>query len=192
MQDIYNRVAIWNSQRYEREFNKELALSLLREEHKEWLESTDEVNTIKELCDISFVAFGIIWKLNASDEELMHTADHSCDMVNNLVALNELWPGYFISGILDMLEYGEEDYPVLAAAHHIINFCMAELFGIGFDFEDYKKAMLILCDSNDSKSIKKVASDVKANANDKGPYYKPAESRLAQLLENVNERIKNS
>lgn len=185
MNNIYQRVVNWNSKRYDRVYNHQLTLNLLREEHKEWLDSNTDVDHLDALCDIIYVAFGALWKLDI-DQETMDAAFESAfenvfECTDMLLQNYEPHPAYLIATVLDVLEY-EDDYPIADGLAMIAVLAQTEVYGMGLTPEQCNQALLIVCDSNDSKSIMKVAADVKANAGNKGPYFVPPEPRLEKLL----------
>lgn len=187
MHRIYQRVAKWNGQRYEQEYNHTLTLALLSEEFEEWLEASKEVDKLDALCDIIYVALGALWKLNASDQDNEDAEQHASEVLSAILqSTNEPHPAYFIIMHLAVLEF-EQDYPIVTGLHMIIKAALVEMLGMGLSYEQCIAALLIVCDSNDSKSIKKVDSAVKANAGDKGPYFVAPEPRLQELLDKRGE-----
>ncbi len=188
MNRIFNRVAKWNAARYEQEFDLTLTLSLLREEYTEWLQAKTPVDKLDGLCDIIYVAMGAIWKAKISEEDLAISERQAATVVQNQINCNELWPAYYISTYLDVMEYDME-YPLASSLQLIITSAVTEMTGSGMTYNDCLMALNIVCDANDSKSIKKTKSNVKANDGDKGPYFIPPEAKLTQLLENVHARL---
>lgn len=172
MLEIFNRVAKWNNARYEQEFDLALTVKLLREEHREWLEATTRVDQVHELCDVIYVAMGATWKLK--DELDASTVDKMFDYVDNVVE-HFREPGVLTSATIDVLEFTPVDE---GTANFLVNlfaitlFAQAQLLTYGLTYDQIVQCMHVLCDSNDSKSVKKTASTVKANSNDKGTYYK--------------------
>lgn len=184
MQTIFERVSNWNAARYEQEFNMDLAVKLLNEEYgREWLPHYEEAaqrapsalqdaKLLDDLADICFVAFGIIWKIGGTWQDIIDAQER---VLGQQVKAMETWPqvrpGFFIGSLIDSFKHDNE-LGVIDSMVQIINCCTAEaMYSLCVTPELFEQAMLAVCDSNDSKSIKRVASDVKANAGDKGPYY---------------------
>ena len=188
MQNIYNRVAAWNSKRYNRDYNKELTISLLREEYEEWLNASNDVEKLDALCDITYVALGAIWKLNPSEQEHNLAEVYSHDLVKNLLDINEFWPAYFTATLLDTYEYSNSDYPAINALTHIKSLVMMQALSMGLSFDDWCAALLAVCDSNDSKSAVITASHIKANDKNKGMLYFSPTAQLTKILEKTNGR----
>lgn len=184
LQTVFNRVANWNEQRYERQYNQNLAVSLLREEYNEWRLDTIPVKKLDGLCDVVYVALGVIWKANIDNTLIGMAQQRSLATVDAIVNAFELNPAYFINSIIDVLET-EEDYPVEQAMMNIISLATAQAMSMGLSQDQFIEALLVVCDSNDSKSVKKVASDVKANAGDKGALFIAPEPRLQAILANA-------
>lgn len=184
MNNVFNRVATWNSRRYDREYDHNLTLALLTEEYTEWCEADSEVKKLDGLCDIIYVALGAIWKLDVTDEANEEAEAQANYVAQGLVeVMDEPHYAYFISTHLAVLKY-ESDYPILVGLHMIIKAAMMEMLSIGLTYEQSIKALLVVCDSNDSKSVKKTASNVKANDKDKGEFFVAPEPRLQAILDN--------
>lgn len=183
MHRVFPRVATWNQKRYPQEYNHPLTISLLREEYKEWLEAKLGVDRLDALCDIVYVALGALWKDNVSEEHNAECEERASEVVGLLLAnTDEPHFAYFIGMHLDVLEY-EENYPRALGLHLIIKAAMMEALSMGLSYEQFIEALLVVCDSNDSKSIKKTDPAVKANAGDKGPYFVAPEPRLQAILD---------
>ena len=101
MIDFMKRVAVWNSKRYEQEFDKQLFIELIREEHKEWRDADSEVKKLDALCDTVYVAFGGSWRANLGLGELDQAMVHASNVLLNLIDCTELYPAYFISTYMD-------------------------------------------------------------------------------------------
>lgn len=181
MNNIYQRVVNWNSKRYDRAYNHKLTLSLLREEYHEWLQSKTDVDHLDALCDVIYVAFGALWKLDINQETMDAAFENAFERTGMLLQIDEPHPAYLIATILDVLKY-EDDYLIADGLAMIAVLAQTEMYGMGLTHEQCNQALLIVCDSNDSKSIMKVAADIKANAGNKGPYFVPPEPRLEKLL----------
>ena len=182
MNNVFNRVAKWNAARYPREYNHALSVALLREEFQEWLDATSVVDKLDALCDQVYVALGVLWKADIGDEQNAIAEATANETLIKLVEANELWPGYFNGTYLAVFEF-ENEYPVEQSMHNIIQACLGQMLSMGLSYAQCIEALLIVCDANDSKSIRKTEAHVKANAGDKGPYFVSPEPRLAKLLE---------
>ncbi|UOF80168.1 ntP-ppase-like protein [Caudoviricetes sp.] len=172
---IGSRVSDWNNLRYAREYNEELAIALLKEELAEF-EVDDEIERIDALCDVIFVACGVVWKLgleicpqtiNSFKAYYQHNPFNVRDTGANTIALVRQMPGSLL---------------VATNMHALIAACFVGL-SFYFDSEDYAyKAVLAICDSNDTKEVVKTTSDVKANGSSKGPNYVSPTAALNQLV----------
>lgn len=180
MQTVFKRVADWNAARYEQEYNHQLTLDLLREEYKEWLEANSSVEELDALCDITYVALGAMWKLGLDLEDNM--LEQAVDEILAAVEDTDDEPAYLIAGYLDKVSYGKDVRPYFL--YQILLAANTQMLGFGFTLEQTRAAMHIVCDSNDSKSVKKTEANVKANL-DKGEYYKPPTAGLTKLLEEL-------
>lgn len=180
MYTVYTRVCAWNEARYKREYDKKLTISLLREEYKEYLEATTEVDQLDALCDLVYVAMGGLWKAGVPDVTQQIHADNASRILEVLVNEGEINPVYFIGTYLDVYEH-LDNYPCALTMHSIITAACTQMTGLMLTLEQCEEAMLIVCDSNDSKAVKRTASNVKANV-DKGEGFIAPEPRLKELL----------
>jgi hypothetical protein len=186
MEQVFTRVANWNAARYEQEYNQELTLKLLREEYREWVEAEFLPEQVQELCDVIFVAYGAMWKLGF---ELSSDLAQLCFReVDQLVMCEAQYPGTLVNSTIDILEIdnGPFDNNTMKHLFKIALYAQAQLLAYGLTFEQVIECMLVLCDSNDSKKIVKTASDVKANDNDKGAYYKSPVPGITAILKEAN------
>lgn len=186
MHKVFERVCNWNAKRYDQEYNHELTLSLLREEYKEWCEAKSPVERLDAICDITYVAMGALWKLGQglSFEKVQHAYLHFEGLLDAEVAE----PLYLAAAFLDDAHYEEQDDDIWL--YHILAVAGSQALCMGLTIEQYEAAMLVVCDSNDSKSVKKTASDVKANDGDKGVYFTPPEPRLQAILNQLKKEEK--
>lgn len=181
MISIYERVAKWNSLRYERVYDKDLTLALLIEELNEAQTAATFIDHVDGLCDIIYVAYGAIWKLGTAHKQRHEYYNGTFDLIKN-VPCNFVEPVEYISAYVAALT--RDDADDLAILYSIIHLATSQMSKIGIDQATGMQCLYAVCDSNDSKSVQKTASDVKANQ-DKGPCYKPPalEPLLAHLME---------
>lgn len=182
MHKFFARVARWNAARYEQVLDRDLLIEMFREEFfDELLPATSEVNKLDALCDLSYFAAGGLWKMNLSDVQLNEGASHSHTVITNLVNMNELHPEMMIATFWATAVH-DKDYPIDITCHLIIYACRAAMLYMGLSPEQCDEALLIVCDSNDTKPAKKTAANVKANI-DKGINFISPEPRLQALLD---------
>lgn len=172
-----NRVAQWNADRYEREYNHELAMALLNEEYQELKEATEPVDMLDALCDLVYVAAGVLWKCNIPVEEFHHDEEQAVKFVQGLVGTH-MQPCFFIGAVIDSCELANE-MPVALAMHSIILLARAQM---PLPPNAQIEALNIVADANDLKPVVKTASAVKA-AVDKGPAFVSPEAKLQELLD---------
>lgn len=186
-QALYTRVGGWNALRYEQVFNMELLVELLTEELNETVEAKAPVDILDGRCDQAYVAIGGIWKLNLAEDDIAQAfgeASITLDSAmrtgfalqefNTAIALN-------ISALLSpaLMVTPQQTATILAMICLLNHAAVEQQFDVNF-FD----AMHIVCDANDSKSVQKVASNIKANI-DKGSSFVPPEARLQALLDEV-------
>lgn len=181
MQQIYKRVSKWNGLRYEREYNHDLSMALLAEEFNEYFDTGEPVHKADALGDLIFVALGVLWKLNITEDNKMeYAAYEGSNIVQALVDTNTLMPIHFIGALITQAKHSA-DMPVEVCAHAIICAAMVQAQADGIDHDSMMKILEIICDSNDSKTIAKTASHIKANT-DKGPFFISPEPRIQGVL----------
>lgn len=184
MHNVFKRVSKWNAKRYDQEYNHKLTVSLLREEYREWCEAKTPVECLDAICDVIYVALGGLWK--AKEELDYDVVEHVFFKLGELLDVEVAHPMYLLGAYLDDAEFTAQDGDSVW-----LYYCMAvaslQATEMGLTTEDLITALLVVCDSNDSKSVKKTASDVKANDGDKGVYFTPPEPRLQALLNSLEE-----
>jgi len=185
--NIFERVAKWNSLRYDRIYNHDLAMALLEEELQEYFDADTLVDQLDAMCDTVYVALGILWKIDVDNSTLEYNADDSYKQTAALLSTNTLDPVYFAYAVLQRCKY-DNDYPVASAAQMLVTLCMTQMSAMGLSNEEAFEALLVVCDSNDSKSVKKVNASIKANAGDKGAFFMPPEPKLRLILRKVEAR----
>jgi len=185
--NIFERVAKWNSLRYDRIYNHDLAVALLEEELQEYFDAETVVDQLDAMCDTVYVALGILWKLNVDNHTLDYNAEESYRQTALLLETNTFDPVYFAYAVLQRCKY-DNDYPVTLAAQMLVTLCLTQVSAMGLTNEEAFEAMIVVCDSNDSKSVKKVNASIKANAGDKGAFFMPPEPKLRLILAKVEAR----
>lgn len=182
MQNVFTRVCNWNAARYDQDYNHALTLSLLREEYDEWLAAETPVDKLDAVCDLTYLAMGAIWKTgNGLSFDMMQ---HAYNVMEKVLDVEVSDPVFLIAMYLD-------DAKINAQAdctwlYHILAVAAAQALSSGLSMDEYTAAMNVVCDSNDSKTIKKTASDVKANV-DKGVYFIAPEARLQLIIDGASE-----
>lgn len=156
MQTVIKRIIAWNAARYDQVYNQELTQALLDEEAAEVDIAESEENLLKELMDVAYVGIGAMWKYGLEEHQILAALDPSIPT-----------------------QFGE----VITALADITN-CMLDnaVRDLELSQEQVVRALLAVCDSNDTKTIKKTAPDVKANVV-KGEFYRPAEPACKKILE---------
>ena len=181
--NIYNRVALWNSRRYDREYNPELCLDLLTEEWIEYVQADNLVDRLDGLCDVAYVALGGVWKLNLAEADM----DKAADLASEHVLLS-LQAGAKADAVFKAISWyvaSDDDLTAMFGCHCMSALAFYEAQVHGFTPDQFNRAMLAVCDSNDSKSAKKTAANVKANTSDKGEFYKSPTAALTKIVEEM-------
>lgn len=181
--ELVLRPFIWNERRYERVWNKPLALQLLWEEWHEWLEAREDVDLLDAMMDVQFVALGAIWKLNMTRHEMETAQEAALPVALGVLNVPGLQPGFAIASFITDIDVLVND--VVTNLFVIQFLCEAQCKFMGMSAEQVDKAFEIVCDANDSKTIAKTDPSVKANVN-KGEFFVGPEARLQGVL---NERL---
>ncbi len=186
-EELVLRVFNWNSKRYDRIYDEQLTLNLLFEEWQEWIESTKEVDLLDALMDTAYVAYGAIWKLG-----LQPNVQQAAGIVDAILEIAGIEPGYIVPCYAKVLQGNCSDLIDNATALLIIvMLCEAQAMNMGLTHDEVEKAFEVVCDSNDSKTIKKTDPKVKANI-DKGNFFVAPEPRLQLILDNRKEQAWNT
>lgn len=170
MKEIFKRVSKWNAERYEQVNDVQLSINLVTEELLEY--SEDPIEQLDALCDMVYVAMGIIWKCGEDLEDLL--------------PINSEEPLLSISPVLKLWQAQTIDSTV--AAKLIIRLCYSQASNLGYTSDDFEAALLVVCDSNDTKEVKRVASNVKANIS-KGSTYVPPTAGLTAIYNAMISRV---
>lgn len=183
---IYNRVCVWNERRYDRVYDMSLTVSLLREEYTEYFEAIQPVHQLDALCDTIYVALGALWKVDLNESVMQSDMQTAAEITHALMEANVIEPIYLVGSFIDSIEH-DTNMPDSLALQVIVNLCMVQMQLMRLELKECYAALLVVCDSNDSKSIKKTDPTVKANV-DKGEFFVAPEPRLNKILEKANER----
>lgn len=184
---LYNRVAAWNALRYEQELDVQLALELLTEEAQETIEAKDVVEELDGLCDIVYVALGIVWKTGGEDiDAMLNRAELYLEGLSEIAVMPTF---YYIAGHIA----GFAGCPDRLKAQHAIYIARLAISVIedncSVSFDKALEPIFIVCDSNDTKEVKKTAANVKANKSKGEGFIDPA-PRLKKWIEEVtNARL---
>ena len=185
---ILKRVAKWNALRYPRKYNHELSVSLLQEELTEYFEAKTSVDQLDALCDLVFVAMGILWKIDVSMKILDSDSARSNSQALALLIGHDFEPIHLVATVLTRHKYANGEYSVSLAAQTVITFCMTQMALIGLNTEESLDALLVVCECNDSKSVEKVKPHIKANGKDKGKNFVSPEYALSVILTSMEAR----
>ena len=168
--NVIHECVNWNAARYDRIFNAELSMALLKEEVSELTEATDLV-TIADACgDILFVCCGVLWKMGFEEEEIEMIMNNTVplDDVKRLAAANN---GPQSEKVVEFIFKAIFEIVASAAKEHKLGPCMKDICAA-------------ICKSNNTKSIEgKTDPSQKANIN-KGPNYVPPTEDLITILNN--------
>lgn len=180
--NVVARCIAWNMQRYNREYNQELAVRLLIEEVDELFAADQFVDVLDAVGDIAFVAIGVMWKAGVPQQvieqffyrhDLASLSSHGAyNLVGNIcsVYLNNA-----NEEVADLCYAG-----VHLAAYSCMVVALSAIRGTGMQRHFYD-VVAAVCDSNDTKAVReKVAPNVKANV-DKGAGFVPPTARLQQI-----------
>jgi len=175
MDEIIDRPIAWNQARYEQEYHHELASDLLFEEFQEWEYASTPVDKLDALVDLYFVAIGVLWKLGL-DVELYLTEQET-----GLVVAGKKSFEQYLAKFMESTDSRIQS----ANVAQLIFTSLATMESMGLNEYQIRQAILVVCDSNDSKVVVKTQSYTKANL-DKGKAFISPEPRLQLILNEVN------
>jgi NTP pyrophosphatase (non-canonical NTP hydrolase) len=180
-------VSKFNAARYDREFNCELSVALLNEEYHEYFESEELHKRLDSVGDVLYVALGVLWKLDISMTDVGLAADEVADIMD-LYSQANISALYLIKAHIESIKY-DMSKPVLVDILTIVNLCMAQMFSLGLTEDEAFDVLFAIIKSNATKSVKKTASNIKANSGDKGPYYVSPDVDLQLIAAIVEQRL---
>ena len=182
----FQRVADWNSKRYAQELSLQLQFSLHREEFLETQNAANEVERLDGHIDQVFVALGGIWKLGLERDDACIALD-AAQTYWEIMCIDDSYDMTMerLASHIAILEYALTSpitTPALVMTFASISALNYIALGkYGYENAETISAAGIVCDSNDTKAIKKTASDVKANI-DKGALFIAPEPRLQVIV----------
>lgn len=189
-EELYKRVAAWNAARYDQIYNNELTVALLMEEFNETNEAESKVDTVDGHLDTMYVALGGIWKLGLTEEELQETSQYSGFSVEQaiLAGLTDFSTAVAMNiAALQNPDISLTKLQIASVLFAIVFYNHLSLEYAGFDKNDVRRAFLIVCDSNDSKTATKTDPSIKANINKGADFVDPG-LQLAKLINEVEAR----
>lgn len=170
--------------RYAQEYNMGLQANLAEEEYSETITAKTEVERLDGHIDQIYVAMGGLWKLGLELEDAVRVLEASYNYLavfsNNFSyeAINEE-----VAVLIDALSQCQDSNVTTCLLANICNYNYLALEKYGYEYKEMLLAAEIVCDSNDSKSVKKTASDVKANDGDKGAFFKDPTPQLQNIVD---------
>lgn len=172
LNNVLTRVGEWNAARYQRVYHHPLQVRLLIEEWTEYLEAKEEVDQLDALCDMTYVALGGIWKMNkvtTEERALSSILAAEAEQGREL----DLAMQRFVATQAPALDHWFVIRCVFREARRVLRLNSDQLL----------RAMHVVCDANDSKSVKKTDPTKKANDGDKGANFISPEPRLQEILD---------
>ena len=174
---IIKSICNWNAARYDQEVSVALTVALLTEEMDETVDAAD-TNNLLEICDgyadVFYVAIGGMWKHGLSHTEITKLIDEMAEKV----------------GALPMVYASIEEYEETKNVSELALIALKAVEGLENITKSSDAAFKIIravCDSNDTKVVKKTASDVKANLS-KGEAYVSPDNAIRAVLDSLVEK----
>lgn len=185
---ITERVINWNKARYDQVFDYDLAMRLLLEETQELYSAETVVDKLDAIGDIVFVAIGVLWKLGFS-RQMIYDIFYVHDMTKMTMAEAHLWSMNVQSISMDIIDH---DVPaawpgLVLALYSVFNTCIGASIGLNTQniFYDVVHA---ICDSNDTKDVKRVEPGVKANVVKGHEYVPPTEALFILYVQSMKNK----
>ena len=185
----FERVAAWNAQRYEQVLNTSLQHKLLVEEFTETKTALEPVERLDGHIDQIYVAMGGLWKLGLSHKDAINFLTASEDYTGLLTVQFDYNAAMkLIQGIIANVENPIDSNHMAMIMADIINLNYIALEKLGYTWDECYQAAEIVCDSNDSKVVQKVAANVKANDGNKGSSFIDPKPRLQVIVDAMQAR----
>lgn len=174
VKELIERICKWNSLRFEQEYNHELNVKLLLEECGELSEATsvsDKVEVCDALGDIFYVAVGAMWKAAIPNTNIY-------EYVSSYTASDCVPIDWQLAVIVSLLADGNQ---FMSNWAKVISYTLKLLTQVTESEDNALAVLTAIVISNDTKEVKKTASNVKANLV-KGNNYKPPTETIKQIL----------
>lgn len=186
--DIVTRTIDWNAKRFKREFDYPLEQRLLAEETEELFSAKTDIERMDAVGDISFVAIGTMWKLGI-DQEIIKAFFYEVDLAKldlpHLIGWANECKGYAIDNLPTHIPTAWTGFCLAVDLAFVVG--IGQLRGRGLQ-EYYYDIVEAICDSNDTKAVKKTPTGEKANI-DKGLTYKSPDARLFEIYTKAMQRV---
>ena len=175
---IFERPAKWNALRYKQVYNHELFSDMLFEEYTEFKDAKTTADKLDGLADLFFISVGALWKLKAN------SYDYICDSIDEYALLEEL--GDFHTGkeltlIVTKIIENTEANTLKRLITYLIEIIFKEFIYLNCREDQAELAILIVCDSNDTKKVGVIHESYKGDL--KGNNYISPDKRLSLLAE---------
>lgn len=171
---IIESICNWNAARYTQEMSVPLTVALLTEEMDETVEAAD-THDLVAICDgyadIFYVAIGGLWK-------------HGLSYQTITARIDELGGK---TGALPMIYESIDNYEASELPEELMLIALKAIEGLEKITKSSEAAFSIVravCNSNDTKVVKKTASDVKANIS-KGEAYVSPNKAIKSILNSL-------
>ena len=143
---VIKRIIDWNKARYIQKYDQALTEALLTEEVGELLDAITEVDMLDALVDIYYVSVGALWKLGTHPDFILQSEVQ--------IPLDQL-PSILENIKTDYTKYGAYPFLNLLGVIATVTDGMRQMLKTD---ERIAEAILIVCDSNDSKVIARTRS----------------------------------
>ena len=190
LKPVFAHAARWNNARYPRAYNALLSYELIIEELQEFYEAQSFVDHIDACCDLVFVALGMTWKLDLSEQEMNDSIAGALKLVAEFSQTNEAEPMVQLLNTMEKLHGPIEDSLLaLDIAQLVIVVSVQQMYSMGFDHKEAYKALIAVCESNNTKAIVKIEPGAKYSPEGKGACYAPPTERLQKIIDGVTKRV---
>lgn len=184
-QFLCKRITDWNKARYTRKYNHTLFVNMLHEEYGEYTEATTNgllINKLDGLADLYFISIGALWKLNVNPYKYLER--HMFLLEYDKFKSQHLVLNHTINTIVKTEDKDKLKHNIAMLSGLITK----EALYIGCTIADFRTAINIICDSNDTKKLVKLKDHDKGTL--KGVDFIPPFEQLTHLAEVINERNK--
>lgn len=181
MQYFVEKCVAWNSARYDRELDEDLAIALLNEEYLELAGSRTIIDALDAIGDILFVAVGVLWKSGIPSAVITNFMMELCYSKK----INENIDAFLVYDVRELVNSFGFLHTCRPELVRVFCKCVAQAI-IACYANGYSNYLEDICNaiaaSNDTKEIKgKTPSNVKANVT-KGANYVPPTETLKEIV----------
>lgn len=181
---ICERISNWNKARYiRRDYNHSLFVHMLYEEYNEYKDAILMEDKLDGLADLYFILIGALWKLKLKSYNFLKHNDLLLDNIEyNSIYNNPVNSQLeMLLHLINKISSSDDEEEIKGFIGLLTKYIISEFYYLGCKTIEIELAVIIVCDSNDTKEVIKLKDYDKGEL--KGAKYKSPLKRLNLLAE---------